>query len=81
MKTTIDIADRLLGEAKREAARRGITLRELMEAALRDHLDSTTSRKPFTLRDASVKGRGPQPGIEEGDWETIRGLLYEGRGA
>lgn len=81
MKTTVDIADRLLREAKREAARRGTTLKEVVETALREHLGQATTRTPFVLRDASVKGRGLQPGIEEGDWEAIRGLIYEGRGA
>jgi hypothetical protein len=80
MKTTIDIADRLLRDAKREAAQRGTTLKEVVETALRNHLESA---KPaaFTLRDGSVDGRGVQPGVEEGDWEAIRALVYEGHGA
>ena len=80
MKTTIDIADRLLRDAKREAAQRGTTLKEVVETALRNHLENA---KPsaFTLRDGSVGGRGVQSGVEEGDWEAIRTLVYEGHGA
>ena len=81
MKTTIDIADRLLRDAKREAARRGTTLREVVEIALRRHLEEAAAPMAFTLHDASVEGRGVQAGIEEGDWEAIRGLVYEGHGA
>jgi Arc/MetJ family transcription regulator len=81
MKTTIDIADRLLRDAKREAARRGTTLKEVVESALRRHLDEVSAPSRFQLRDGSIEGRGVQAGIEEGDWEGIRALIYEGRGA
>jgi hypothetical protein len=81
MKTTIDIADRLLRDAKSEAARRGTTLKEVVETALRRHLEDTSRRPPFVLQDGSVEGRGVQPGIEEGDWDSIRALIYQGHGA
>jgi hypothetical protein len=38
MKTTIDLPDELLREAKASAARRGTSLREVLTAALRNHL-------------------------------------------
>lgn len=38
MRTTLVIEDRLLGAAKREAAKRGLTLSALVSAALRDAL-------------------------------------------
>jgi hypothetical protein len=81
MKTTIDIADRLLRDAKREAARRGSTLKEVVETALRRHLDEAAAPPAFILRDASVEGHGVRAGVEEGDWEAIRALVYEGHGA
>lgn len=82
VKTTIDIADGLLVEAKRLAAERGMTLRELVEEALR----ATTAkargqkRRRFRLRDESFRGQGLQPGLSWGDWESLRDLVYEGRG-
>ena len=81
MKTTIDIADPLLAEAKLVAAKEGSTLRELVEQGLREALAKRRRPATFTLREASVGGNGLQPGIQEGDWEQIRDLVYEGRGA
>ncbi len=80
MKTTVEIADPLLEEAKAVAAREGTTLRAILEEALREALRSRRRRKRFKLRDASVEGRGLVDGISEGSWEQIRDLSYRGRG-
>jgi hypothetical protein len=63
MKTTVEIADPLFNEAKREVERSGSTLRELIEIGLRAELDRRKQSKPFRLRDASVKGAGLQAGV------------------
>ncbi len=76
MKTTVDIADGLFRDARRMAARRGMTLRALIEEGLRLVL-AEPSAKPFKLEDGSVGGKGLQPGIRAGDWEQLRDLLYE----
>jgi hypothetical protein len=81
MKTTVDIADDLFQAAKRLAAQRRTTLRALIEEGLRQVISRADRPEPFTLRDAAVGGRGTQPGIQEGDWETIRDLIYGGRGS
>jgi len=82
IKTTIDIVDGLLAEAKRVADREGTTLRALVEDGLRRVLADRTNQRPrFKLRDASFRGRGLQPGVREGDWDQIRDLAYESRGA
>ena len=80
MKTTVEIADALLEEAKRVASRESTTLRELMEEGLRRALDDRRRRKGFRLRRASFRGKGLQTGVSE-DWERIREAAYEGRGA
>jgi hypothetical protein len=54
MKTTVEIADPLFDEAKREAERSGCTLRDLIEVGLRKELERRATAKPFKLRDASV---------------------------
>jgi hypothetical protein len=81
MKTTIDIAEPLLSEAKQVAAGEGITLRELVEEGLRTVLTGRRQRRRARLRDASFQGQGVQPGVREGDWDTIRAAIYEGRGS
>lgn len=81
MKTTIDIAPSLLAQAKRQAAEDDTTLRELVEEGLRSVLAARKSRGPVKMRDASFTGNGLQPGVREGDWDTIRDLIYEGRGS
>lgn len=81
MKTTIDIADALARRAREAARRRGTTLRALVEDGLRRVLAEGASAPPSgPFRMVTFRGRGTQPGIDEGDWESLRGLLYEGRG-
>lgn len=82
MKTTVEISPALLARARKLAARRRTTLRALIEAGLRHVLASEGGRRtPYRLPDARVNGQGVQPGIREGDWESLRALVYEGRGA
>ena len=81
MKTTVDIADDLLNRAKALAARQDVTLRTLIEEGLRVVLRQRARDDKFTLRDSAVDGRGTQTGITEGDWETIRDVIYGGRGS
>lgn len=77
MKTTIEIADQLLDEAKRRASAENRTLRDLVEEALRRLLAERSDRQ-FRLEDGSFRGNGLQPGIQEGDWERVRDLIYRG---
>jgi hypothetical protein len=81
MKTTIEIADSLLDEAKRLATRRGVTLRTIVEEGLRHIVKSERRRPPFRLRDASFTGEGRQPAFESATWDRVRDAAYEGHGA
>lgn len=78
MKTTVEIADALLDEARRQAEREGTTLRALIEEGLRRLLEERRSVRPFQLRRATYGGEGVDP--ELGGWEEIRRRAYEGRG-
>ncbi len=80
MKTTVEISDALMEAAKAEAAQRGTTLRSLLEEGLRRVLHEGKEKPTFRLTDATVGGRGLDPGIREGSWEAVRTLIYEGRG-
>ncbi len=80
-KTTIEIADPLLREARKLAVREGVTLREIVERGLRRVVaEAKPGAAPFKLRRVSFKGTGLQPGVREGSWERLRDLIYEGRG-
>jgi hypothetical protein len=79
MKTTIEIADGLLLEAKERAARDGTTLRALVEEGLRAVLGARR-HGVFSLRDASVDGRGLSEEYRGVGWERIREAVYEERG-
>lgn len=77
MKTTIDIADTLLEEAKATAERESATLSSLVEEGLRFVLAQRTEMQvPFRLRDASVDGRGLQPGIDLANREQMLALIH-----
>jgi hypothetical protein len=82
MKTTIDIADSLLARARRLAARRNTTLKQIIEDALREALrDEGRARSAVTLSTHTFRGRGLQRGLSWDDWNVLRDLAYEGRGA
>lgn len=78
MKTTIEIGDALLAEAKELAERDHTTLRALVEEGLRAVLAGKTAAKPFKLRDLSFKGgRGLTPEAQRLGWDRIRELAYD----
>lgn len=81
MKTTVHIAPDLLQQAKTIAAAERTTLRALIDEGLREALAKREASDRFALRDASFAGRGLQPGLDEGDWQRLMELAYEGRGA
>lgn len=78
MKTTVEISDPLLREAKRAAQRDGTTLRELIEVGLRRVLDDRAAigRKRYELPDLRNRRAQLQPWIREGDWSQLRDLVY-----
>jgi len=78
MKTTLDVSDPLLEEAKAFAAREGTTLRALVEEGLRAVLARKKVDRPFRLRDASFKGRGLHPDFAaRGGWAKLREAAYD----
>ncbi len=78
MKTTVEIPDDLLREAKEYAARQGIPLREVIELGLQLALHpKRPSRSSFRLKTVTTKGEGL---VCDGEWSTIRSLIYDGHG-
>jgi hypothetical protein len=77
MKTTIEIADPILEQAKTIAARDGTTVRALVETGLRHVVAERQGHYPaFKLRDASFDGEGIRPELSDASWERIRDLAY-----
>jgi hypothetical protein len=79
MKTTIEISDALLREARKLAAREGVTLRALVERGLH-RVIADTKRPPFRMRDGRFEGNGLQPEVRDLSWDQIREMLYENDG-
>lgn len=74
MRTTMDINDELLKAAKAYAARRSITLKAVVEQALRDKLTGGRQRRapaPIPV----FSGRGLQPGVDLTDNAGLEDLL------
>jgi hypothetical protein len=81
MKTTVELPDSLVREAKRVALREGTTVRALIERGLRSVISGRGAAPAFTLRRAAFRGDGLVAGRSLRDWETIRDLSYSERGA
>lgn len=74
MKTTVEIADAILVQAKDVAAREGTTIRSLIEEGLQLALDRRSGHLGYTLPDASVGGSGLTP---EARGRDLSALAYE----
>lgn len=81
MKTTVELPDSLLREAKRVALRERTTVRALIERGLRAVISGRRPAERFTLRKASFRGDGLVAGASLRDWDAIRDLTYSERGA
>ncbi len=57
VRTTLDISDPLLREAKKRAADEGIPLRHVVEAALRSYLGGRRRKTGYRLRWRTDRGR------------------------
>ncbi len=77
MKTTVDLPAPLLKRAKRLAAKRGTTLKSLLEFGLRRILDEEQA-EPFQLRRVTYKGQGSD--AQNQSWDAIAEQIYRGRG-
>lgn len=76
VKTTVDIAETLLREAKLIAAREGTTLKALVEEGMRHVVDERQRQKTgFRLRDVRYGDSVGAPGIDPNDWMSIKHLV------
>ena len=76
MRTTIQLDDQLLLEAKQYAAQTGRTLKAVIEDALREALARTETTRPQTrVSLKTFKGRGLQPGVDLDDTSSLLDLM------
>ncbi len=80
MKTTVEIPDSLLEEARKLASREGTTIKALVVESLRRIITERKRAKAFRLRKVTFKGKGLQPQVAGASWEKIRDIAYEGHG-
>ena len=75
MRTTIDINDALLAAAKSHAARNQMTLKALMEQALREFLSGVTRPASDVPPIPVFRGMGVQPGVDLTDNAALEELM------
>lgn len=81
MKTTVDLSDALLREARGIAVRRGTTLRAIIEQGLRRVIDEANRPKSFKLRKVGFGGAGLRAEFRDASWEQLRDEIYRGHGS
>jgi hypothetical protein len=81
MKTTVDIADPLLMQAKRLASKRGTTLKALMEQGLRQVIADKAQATPYEFVPVTDNMPVAPGSYAEMTWDQMLDVMYEGRGA
>ena len=78
MKTTLNLDDRILRQAKGRAVQDGVTLTKFVEDALREKLMTDHHRRPpFKLRMRTVHGNGP-PHVDISDRDALYDVIDRG---
>lgn len=78
MKTTLNLNDQILRQAKGQAAQDGITLTKFVEDALREKLMEGHHRRPaFRLRLRTVRGYAP-PSVDISDRDALYDVIDRG---
>lgn len=80
-KTTVELSESLLRDAKRVALKEGTSVKALIERGLRIVVRDQERRGRFKLRPASFAGDGLVAGRSLQDWAAIRDQIYVERGA
>jgi hypothetical protein len=78
MRTTVNVDDQLLKQAKAQAAACGVTLGQLIEDALRASLiRHETVEKRGRLRLITMRGTGTRPGIDLDNSESLLEIMEQ----
>ena len=76
MKTTIDIDDELLRQAKKLGSETGRPLRSVIEEGLRKVLADKTHRSRYRLPDLSFGSESSPDPLEKYSWQELRDIIY-----
>ncbi|MGB0743184.1 MAG: DUF2191 domain-containing protein [Opitutales bacterium] len=80
MKTTIEISDNLLAQAKQLAREQNTTLRSIVEEGLVKAMQERSQRPATAIQPVVFGGKGLKPEFKEASWQAIREVAYEGHG-
>lgn len=75
MRTTLDLNDRLMAEAKSLAARRGLSFKALVEEALRERLHARAGSERVPVALPTYGGQGLQPGVDLTDGAALLEIM------
>jgi hypothetical protein len=79
MRTTVNLDDGLLADAKRRAAERGTTLTQVISDALRDTLSARDAQTATPFSTITYRGGGLMPGVDLDDGAALRERLGDDR--
>jgi len=74
MRTTLDLNDELLRAAKRQAADRGVSLKQVVEDALHSQLKDLPRQTGYRLQWRTERGK-LQPGVRLDDRDALFDLM------
>jgi hypothetical protein len=77
MRTTIEVSDEIMCQAKKKAADEGTPLRHVVQQALRLYLGKPSPRRGYRLRWRAERGRF-LPGARRDDRESLFDLMDGG---
>jgi hypothetical protein len=75
MRTTVDLPDDLLGEAKERAAREGRSLSDVVGDAVRSSFARTAAAERGPVELPTFDGGGLQPGVDLDDSAALSDLM------
>ena len=80
MKTTIEISDNLLTQAKQLAREQKVTLRRMVEEGLVKAMEERRQWLAKPIQPVVFGGKGLRPEFKDASWHSIREAAYEGHG-
>ncbi|TVS16904.1 MAG: DUF2191 domain-containing protein [Gammaproteobacteria bacterium] len=80
MKSTFELPDELIEQARRTARREGTTLRALVEEGLQRSLEARRQASERAFDFPTFGGTGLTDAFQGASWNDLRDEIYRGRG-